>query len=238
MMQKSYKPRILALYIGLVFFTLLVIAGVAFPFVYWHMQPDIPLNVWIVDKTVPVPDYREHKGLMWALNHYKIVSEKTEKSFRYDQDYFGFFPLTEEIYDVRPIPDVKEDIDLIYLTDTYGVYTDDYMIPNVRGTHSEIIYGGLQTDEMNIIRQNLHGNTVIGEFNIASSPTNVDNRLELETVFGIKSQSMSTAKICESNTLTPQWRLMVLKKWCRITTGLSLPSQGAPLKSWLVIPWM
>jgi hypothetical protein len=185
-MTASYKPRIAAMYVIFVIFTILVATGVALPFIYWHVKPDIPLNVWIIDKTVPTPDYREHKGLMWVLNHYKVVSEKTMKPFRYEQDYFGFFPLTPEIYDIRPIPDVKEDLDLIYITDTYGVYTDDYMIPNVRGTHSEIIYGGLQTDEMNIIRQNLHGNTIIGEFNIASSPTNLENRLELETVFGIK----------------------------------------------------
>ncbi len=182
----SRKINIFLLTMGLIIFTLITGISVLLPMIYWSKLPEVPLNIWIVDKTVPVPDYREHKGLMWALNHYKIVSDKTDKSFRYDKDYFGFFPVSKGVYDIKKMPTDKEVPDLIYLTDTYGVYTDDYMIPNVKGTRSQKIYGGLQTDELDIIKQNLgNHNTLIGEFNVASSPTNAENRKELETLLGV-----------------------------------------------------
>lgn len=130
------KTKMLLIYLagGILTITIgLILLG---PIFIWNNMPVIPLNIWIIDKTVPIPDYREHKGLMWILNHEKIVDEKTGSALEYDKDYFGFFPINEKIYDIRDIPDTKENPDLIYLTDTYGVYTDDYLKPNVKGvTH-------------------------------------------------------------------------------------------------------
>lgn len=178
---------ILLLYIGGIVLSIMIGLVMFGPIVWWNNMPDTPLNIWIVDKTVPTPDYREHKGLMWILNHNKVINEKTGKELRYDKDYFGFFPVSEEVYDVRMIPDTKEYPDLIYLTDTYGVYTDDYLVSNAKGTSSNLLYGGLDKVELNKILSNIgYGNTLIGEFNIASSPTNVENRKELEAIFGVK----------------------------------------------------
>ncbi|WP_298431871.1 hypothetical protein [Geobacter sp.] len=42
---------------------LIVLALLAsLPFVLWHLQPETPLSVLIVGKTVPVRDYREILG--------------------------------------------------------------------------------------------------------------------------------------------------------------------------------
>lgn len=180
------KIAIVILFISICLIFLGGVSAGVIPIWYWNQLPSEPLNVWIVDKTVPVPDYREHKGLMWVLNHNKITYEKTGKSFKYNADFFGFFPINKGTYDIKPIPQKDENPDLIYLTDTYGVYNDDYLVRNVKGTRSGLIYGGLHSDEMEIIKENLHdGNTIIGEFNVAASPTNKENRGELENIFGI-----------------------------------------------------
>lgn len=181
------KLAIFFLYIVIIIIFLTAVSAGIIPIWYWNKLPSKPLNVWILDKTVPVPDYREHKGLMWVLNHNKIVWDKTGRSFRYDTDFYGFFPVDENTYDIRNIPSKDENPDLIYITDTYGVYNDDYLMRNVKGTRSGLIYGGLQTNEMNILKKNLHDrNTIIAEFNVAASPTNKENREELENIFGLR----------------------------------------------------
>lgn len=209
------KFSIAALYllgIGLSLLIGLVLFG---PVLIWNNLPGTPLSIWIVDKTVPLPDYREHKGLMWVLNHNKVLNETTGQPLRVDKDYYGFVPSGDEAYDIRPIPGTTEYPDVIYLTDTYGVYTDDYLGSNLLvedlttsngissngtavnwvgsnkpaanqlGSNPSLLYGGLDHKELNNIVKNLgYGNTLISEFNIASSPTNRENRHELEMLFG------------------------------------------------------
>lgn len=178
--RKRFVLVMLILILATLLLSLVLLAVLVGPVLLWRSQPEQPLQVWIVDKTVPVPDYREHKGLMWVLNHNKYTNIQTREPFAFSTDYFGFFPVSKQVYDIRPIPADETYPDLIYLADTYGVYRDDYFQPNVRGVQSPIIYGGLESQEVEAIRQNTgQGNTIIGEFNIVASPTNARNRAEL-----------------------------------------------------------
>ncbi|MHB8126303.1 MAG: hypothetical protein ACYDEJ_11815 [Desulfitobacteriaceae bacterium] len=77
-----------------VYLLLSVIFLAVFPYILWLLKPAQPLQVWIMDKTVPTKDYREHKGLMWVLNHFKINDELAGREFQYDTDYYGFFPVS------------------------------------------------------------------------------------------------------------------------------------------------
>ncbi len=227
------KCNILLLYLTGGILSIAIVLILLGPIVVWSSIPKIPLNVWIVDKTVPATDYREHKGLMWVLNHNKVVNEKTGKPFKYDEDYFGFFPVNKKLYDIRDIPDTKENPDLIYITDTYGVYTDDYLKPNVKGTSSDLLYGGLNNEELSKIINNIgDGRTLIGEFNIASSPTNVDNRKDLEVLFGTKWNGWKGRyfKELERGFETPVWMVenyekQSNKKWDFSGSGYILVSE-------------
>lgn len=181
-MRKNSK--LLSIYLGGIIILLLLIFG---PFVLWDCMEDIPLNIWIVDKTVAKTDYREHKGIMWVLNHNKVINKKTGEELKYDRDYYGFFPVDEKDYNVKDIPDTIEYPDLIYLADTYGVYTEDLLELNPEEMGVELIYGGLDGEELKKITRNIgYGNTIIGEFNIAASPTDPVNRKRLEPIFGIQ----------------------------------------------------
>jgi hypothetical protein len=174
------------MYITILLATLVIISVVIGPGIHWRSLPAESLKVWILDKTVPQPDYREHKGLMWVLNHFKF-SKEDNKQFGYSEDFFGFFPGSGGNYSLRELPKAKENPDLIYITDTYGVYTDDLKYTKLSGKASDLVYGGLQKDEVASIKQNLgNGNTIIGEFNIVSAPTNVQNRKEMEKIFAVR----------------------------------------------------
>lgn len=141
------------------------------PFLIWNNQAATPLNVWVVDKTVPDTSYKEHKGLMWVLNSEKVILESTGNPLRYDSDYFGVFPKSDETYEVKEIPQTREMPELIYLGDTDGVYPSDF-----NGTASDAIYAGvaqkplagdLNDADLTTIKNNLGGgNTIIGEFDI------------------------------------------------------------------------
>ncbi|MEO1816764.1 MAG: hypothetical protein ABGU93_14385 [Acetobacterium sp.] len=167
--------------------TVVVLFGIfVLPFLIWDNQESTPLNIWVVDKTVPDTTYKEHMGLMWALNSEKVVLESTGNPFRYDSDYYGVFPKSDQDYQVREIPQTQEMPELIYLADTDGVYPSDF-----NGLASDVIYAGiaqkplvgdLSEAELNSIKNNLGGgNTIIGEFDIWDA----DSQQGLQDVFRV-----------------------------------------------------
>jgi hypothetical protein len=183
MKRKVYKSLIC---FGIIICSIALISVIVLPAIIWSKLPTTSMKVWIIDKTVPFPDYREHKGVMWELNHLKIINQFTGNYFSYNKDYYGTMPLKEGAYKINKIPNVKQNPSLIYITDTYGVYNDEYITPNLKNTSSNLIYGGLNSDELKSIKNNLgNGNTIIGEFNIASSPSNMENRKEFKEIFGM-----------------------------------------------------
>lgn len=171
--------------------TLLFLMTITFPIVWWYATPSEPLKVAIIDKTVPDDSYREHNGITWLLNYLKYTNEKGE-SFTTSKDYFGFIPSKTEVNsDIRPLPKNYDDYDIIYLADTYGVYEDD--VPwnkNEReGARSEIIYGGLEEEEWEAIRNRLNQeekSLLIAEYNTFASPTPTDVTDSVTKYLGIE----------------------------------------------------
>ena len=158
----------------------------ASPFIIWKAKPSKNLDVVIIDKTVPTTSYREHKGFMWILNNLKIKNEYSNTSFKYDKDYYGFFPLSNEKYITKELPEKIGKPNLIYITDTYGVYKEDFYKKNASGNRSGIIYGGTKGLEVDKIKNALNNNTIIGEFNTLASPTDSTSKEKLENIFGLK----------------------------------------------------
>ena len=163
-----------------------VLIILATPFIIWKAKASKILNVLIIDKTVPDVTYREHKGFMWILNNLKIKNRDLNKTFIYDKDYYGFFPLPNEKYITKELPQNLGRPNLIYLTDTYGVYKGEFYKSNALGNRSGIIYGGTKGIEISKIKSVLNNNTIIGEFNTLASPTDSTSREKLENIFGLK----------------------------------------------------
>lgn len=187
---------------------LIMVSIIGAPFLYWYVQPATVLDVVIIDKTVPDSSYREHKGFMWILNNRKINNGNPDKVFKYEEDYYGFFPLANEADQIREVPADLGKPDLIYLTDTYGVYSEDLLTYNELGKRSGVIHGGTQEEEVTTIRKALDHNTIIGEFNILASPTDEPARAGLESIFGIKWNNWIGryfADLSKDNREIPEW---------------------------------
>lgn len=167
-----------------------IILIVISPWIVWHFKPDRKLNVLIFDKTVPQNNYREHKGFTWLLNSYKYVKPDGNKYSLLD--YYGFFPEKDFKYKIKPLPENLVPYDLIYLTDTYGVYDRDFYgdTKNIEGERSKKIYGGTQFKEVELIAESIKKSdkhkTLIAEFNSLASPTEEKVKNSLDDLLDIK----------------------------------------------------
>lgn len=171
----------------IIIFILLIIT---MPFYLWKFKGSSSIKAIILDKTVPTEDYREHKNIMWILNNKKILNEYTNAPFEYNQDYYGFFPYklnenSTEDYFIKEFPEeLDNDLDLIYLADTYGVHNNDYELDNFK--YEDLSYGGINNKELDEIYDVLNAKVIIGEFNIFNSPTQGEARQRTMDIFGVE----------------------------------------------------
>ncbi len=193
---------------------LIVLVGTS-PYLLWVMQPQRELPGVIFDKTVPDHTYREHQGLTWALNYFK-VKPPVGDAWRKNADYVGFYPADPAVFSVKQpgVGRLLSAADLkgqqwLYITDTYGVYAQDVEnaaayekrqalqdspFQNVEAAnplqspnYSAHIYGGMQPQEIDAMTQfSRQGGHVIAEFNTFASPTEASARKRLETFFGVR----------------------------------------------------
>jgi hypothetical protein len=186
--QKRKKREFSATKIAGVLFILIVFVILVLPMILWSLQPYHKLNVWILDKTVPTQEYREHQGTMWALNYYRITDKNIDHThYRYNKDYYGFYPLSSQEFSIRDLVHAPPNPDLILLADTYGVYEDDYWIPNKKGNRSPKIYGGLTQEDLFMIRSNLKDQTtLVSSFNTFNRPTDDKTRKQYEKILGVE----------------------------------------------------
>lgn len=191
--------------------TLLVGAS---PYLLWLVQPQREIPGVIFDKTVPDHTYREHNGLTWALNYFKIKPPAGD-AWRKQIDYVGFYPADSAVFSVkqpgqgrRLTPDDLKGQQWLYVTDTYGVYQQDIenaaayekrqalqdspfqnvetANPLQSPNYSAHIYGGIQAKEIDALEAfSQRGGHVIAEFNTFASPTQAAERKRLENFFGV-----------------------------------------------------
>lgn len=76
---------------------------------------------------------------------------------------------------------------LIYLTDQYGVYKEEFHKKNQSGKRSEQIYGGLTNQEVDQLDKTLlkGGKTLIAEFNTFASPTSEEVKEKVSNLLNI-----------------------------------------------------
>jgi hypothetical protein len=167
-------------------FILFILAAITAPFWVWQVKSQQTLEVLILDKTVPDETYREHKGIMWALNHLKYVQSDGTK-YHLINDFVGFYPKGNDDYGIRNLPEKLDSYDMIYIADGYGVYEEEFYENNQQGKRSNIIYGGMTSEEITRIREAVfkNGTTLVAEFNTFASPTPTEVKDEFYQLLNI-----------------------------------------------------
>lgn len=160
----------------------------------WAFTPPTKLVAIIVDKTVLTTDGQEHISLNWVLNN-KRYTKTQSQSYLGSRDYFGFFPLDNEAYEIKglerftfgQLEQLSEDADLIYITDTYGIYKNEWFTKEDEPEQYGMLYGGLSNDDLQILRLMKEKNKlIITEYNTIGSPTSSETRAEFEKEFKLK----------------------------------------------------
>ena len=178
------KPlKRLNIVLGILTFIILMLA----PYLFWLSQSYTAMDILILDKSVAQPDYREHKGFMWLVNHFKFHHE-ADPPYDYATDYVGYKPQPDGQDVVSELPRLDSAYDLIYLIDAKGVYAENRYQGEVVEQHatSELLYGGITLKELDTIQGLLRNNaTLISEASSLSRPTSTAARHKLEEMMGI-----------------------------------------------------
>lgn len=166
-----------------------------FLFLAWVFKPSTRTNILILDKTVLSTKGLEHSAFVWLLSHRKYIKPGGSR-YKTDYDYFGFFPLEKKQFEINDlsvfseeqIENIANEIDMVYFTDTYGVYHDDWYIDDSKLTeHSEKIYGGLEMKDLLLLKKMKEKKKLIlTEFNLFAAPTSSSVRIKAEELLGLK----------------------------------------------------
>lgn len=156
-----------------------ILALPAINFIRWAFQAKKPMDIIILDKTVPTLERINHRSLTYVLTSERFV-KKSGGSYSYKKDYFGFFPLKPlKSKDYRltnlklpDIMDVVEKSDVLYYADTYGVYMNDWYRSINKSRKSRKLYGGLNnTDRLYLVEMQKRNKLCILEYNTFDYPT-------------------------------------------------------------------
>ncbi|HAX92503.1 MAG TPA: hypothetical protein DCY25_00910 [Bacteroidales bacterium] len=217
----------------------------AFPFfnlIRWTFQEKKPLDVLILDKTVPTLDRLNHKSLAWILNNDRFVKKEKKSSYSYKKDYYGFAPTrplkdrgnTTNEYHLSEMLDLPEKTDAIYFADTYGVFFNDWYVGVNKSRRSRKIYGGLNNTDYLLVNEMKNRNKlIILEYNTLDFPTPEFESYRTQEKLGIKISGWSGKYFEKLDTTAknfPVWMTAMYRKeygrpWTFTKPGIVLLSQ-------------
>ncbi len=184
------KKTLLILFIILV----VVIALPVINLIRWNFQTKKPIDIILVDKTVPTPDRYNHKSFDWILTNERFVKKTNGESYSYVTDYYGFSPkrpLREKQwerndYRLTDLIGLAEKNDAVYFTDTYGVFFNDWYKGINKSRRSRKLYGGLNNNDFLLLKEMKDRNKlVIMEYNTFDYPTAQFESLRTQEKLGL-----------------------------------------------------
>ncbi len=185
------KPLLISL-LGII---VLIFALPFFNLIRWTFQEKKPLDVLVLNKTVPTLDRIHHRSLTWILNNDRFVKKENKASYSYKKDYYGFAPTrplkergnkTNE-YHLSEMIDLPDKTDAIYFADTYGVFFNDWYVGVNKSRRSRKIYGGLNNTDYLLVNEMKNRNKlIILEYNTLGFPTTEFESYGTQEKLGIK----------------------------------------------------
>jgi hypothetical protein len=177
-------------YLGRKILFFLIILIPFWSFLVWFFYPKTELPGLILDKTVLDRSGVEHRSFNWITTNNKYV--KPDGS-QYDitEDYYGFFPVNRPEYVVKDltvfsrkeIDSMARDLDYLYYTDAYGIYTNEWVYGRDINERSRLVYGGL-SQQSYLLFEKMYRNRklTITEFNNIASPTSLNIRYKMQRI--------------------------------------------------------
>jgi hypothetical protein len=217
------KPLKIVLIVLVVILVLPVITLIS-----WTFQTKKPMNILILDKTVPTVDRVHHRSLVWTLTNGRYVKKDNKTSYSYTKDYYGFSPLRplrDKLWKVNRLEltevfNMVEKYDALYFADTYGVYANDWWQGINESRRSRKMYGGLNnTDLAYFVEMQKRNKLCILEYNTFDYPTAPLEIFKMKKLYlfienagwtGKYFSSLDTA--AKSNTVFPIWMTSMYRK--------------------------
>jgi hypothetical protein len=212
----------------IVIILVVILAYPAYSFIKWAFQEKKPLNILVLNKTVPALDRVTHRSLFWILNNERFVDKEKKNSYSYRKDYYGFFPLKPireyqhkmRDYRLTELIDLAESYDAIYFADTYGVFYNDWYQTVNRTRRTRKIRGGMNNnDQLLISEMQRRDKLVVLEYNSFNYPTADLERYKTEEMLGIKSTGWTAKYFHSLDTVSepnfPIWMTGMYRKFSR-----------------------
>lgn len=186
------KPLLITL---LVLAVLLLIPAVSF--IKWAFQEKKPVDVVILDKTVPTLDRLGHRSFVYILTNARYVRGEKGGSYSARKDYYGFEPLRpvrekqfrKKDFRLTELIELAEKNDALYYTDTYGVFFNDWYQGIKKTRRSRKLYGGLNNnDYLLMVEMKKRDKLVLLEYNTFDYPTAGLEKFKTEELLGIASK--------------------------------------------------
>jgi hypothetical protein len=190
----------------------------------WSLQIKKPLDIIIVDKTVPTLEREHHKPFSWILTNDRYVKKESNTGYSYKKDYYGFFPqrpLRDKKWDrndyhLADIINLANKSDAIYFTDTYGVFFNDWFRGINKSRKSRKIYGGLNNTDFLLLKEMKDRNKlIIMEYNSFDYPTAEFESVRTQEKLGISFSGWTGKYFSSLDTTTtdfPIWMTAMYRK--------------------------
>ena len=190
----------------------------------WSIQQKKPLDIIIVDKTVPTLDREHHKPFTWILTNDRFVKKESKTSYSFRKDYYGFFPqrpLRDKKWDrndyhLADIINLANKSDALYFTDTYGVFFNDWFRGINKSRKSRKIYGGLNNTDFLLLKEMKDRNKlIILEYNSFEYPTAEFESVRTQEKLGISFSGWTGKYFNSLDTTTtdfPIWMTAMYRK--------------------------
>jgi hypothetical protein len=158
----------------------IIIALPVINLIRWSAESKKPMDIIIVDKTVPTLERDHHKSFSWILTNNRFVKKESNNSYSYTKDYYGFFPQRplrdkkweRNDYRLNDLISLAEKNDALYFTDMYGVFFNDWFRGINKSRKSRKIYGGLNNNDFLLLKEMKDRNKlIIMEYNSFEYPT-------------------------------------------------------------------
>ena len=221
---------------------ILVLALPLINFFRWSFQDKKPIDIVILDKTVPTLDRLNHKSFTWILNYERFVKKENLKNYSFKKDYFGFAPTrplkdrgsVKNEYHLTEMMDLPEKVDALYFADTYGVFFNDWYAGVNKSRKSRKIYGGLNNTDYLLINEMKNKNKlIILEYNSFDYPTSAFDSYRTQEKIGITFSGWSGKYFEKLDTaeknfpvwMTSMYRKEYKKPWTFTKPGIVLISE-------------